>query len=225
MYICIYVYMYICIYVYMYICIYVYMYICIYVYMYICIYVYMYICIYVYMYICIYVYNGTNFKWKLAACCLFITEDNSAPGVIFVQCHITVYGSNHLRKQWQTIHFLPEKTWKTWGSYHESRRPCQETWRPCRHHGMIMAMFRHDHLIMARSWHGSHVFPIQVVSGAGSSNCFLKLCEVTPPVSKKICMASKKGAIDKVQRLATALIPSLGKFCYNEIIEAHNCKV
>ena len=46
-----------------------------------------------------------------------------------------------------------------WSS-HESWRTCQETWPPCRHHGMVMTMFRHDHtMIMARSWHGSHVFP------------------------------------------------------------------
>ena len=32
-----------------------------------------------------------------------------------------------------------------------------------RYAGMIMTMFRHDHgMIMARSWHGSHVFPTQV---------------------------------------------------------------
>ena len=49
-------------------------------------------------------------------------------------------------------------------SCHESWRPCQETWPPCRHHGMIMAMFRHGHsVLMARSWHGSHVFPTRVV--------------------------------------------------------------
>ena len=35
-----------------------------------------------------------------------------------------------------------------------------KTWPHCRHHGMIMTMFRHDHgMIMARSRHGSHVFP------------------------------------------------------------------
>ena len=45
-------------------------------------------------------------------------------------------------------------------SCHESWRLCQEIWLPCRHLGMIMTMFRHDHgIIKARSWYGSHVFP------------------------------------------------------------------
>ena len=95
-------------------------------------------------------------------------------------CHIMVYCSNYLRKYWQTIHFLSEKkhdehtmimVWimenmvVTPWSCHESWLPCQETSPPCRHHGMVMTMFRHDHgMIMARSWYGSHVFPNRVVS-------------------------------------------------------------
>ena len=44
----------------------------------------------------------------------------------------------------------------------ESWRPCQETWPSCRHQGMTMTLFRHDHaMIIARSWLDSHVFPIQ----------------------------------------------------------------
>ena len=51
----------------------------------------------------------------------------------------------------------------------------QEIWPPCRHHGMVMAMFHHAHgTIMARSWHGSHIFPTQVLSNLRS---FL----LTPP--------------------------------------------
>ena len=46
---------------------------------------------------------------------------------------------------------------------HASWQSCQQTWPPCRHHGMIMTMFRHDlGMIMARSFHGSHVFPNRV---------------------------------------------------------------
>ena len=39
-------------------------------------------------------------------------------------------------------------------------RPRNMAALPCRHLGMILTMFRHDHgMIMARSWHDSHVFP------------------------------------------------------------------
>ena len=39
-------------------------------------------------------------------------------------------------------------------------------WPPCRHHGIIMTMFRYDRgMIMARSWHGTHVFPTKVRKG------------------------------------------------------------
>ena len=73
-----------------------------------------------------------------------------------------VYRSNYLRKHWQTILFFRKKHGKhndhtmiiiwimenmviiPW-SCHESWRPWQETCLPCRQHGIIMAMFRHDH--------------------------------------------------------------------------------
>ena len=96
------------------------------------------------------------------------------------KCHINVYGNNYLRKQWPTIHsfkkymentiIIPRSWYESWRSMviipwssHESWQPCQETWPPCRHHGMILIMFRHDQgIIMARSWHGSHIFPTRV---------------------------------------------------------------
>ena len=98
-------------------------------------------------------------------------------------CHIKVNGSNYLRKHGQANHsFSKQKRGKhddhtmimvgiienmviiPW-SCHESWRPCQETWPPCRHHGIIMTMFRHDDgMIMARSWHGSYVFPTRVIT-------------------------------------------------------------
>ena len=79
-------------------------------------------------------------------------------------CHIMVYGSNYLRKYWQTIHFFAVNNMANmviipWWCY-ESWWPWQETWPPCRHHGMIMTVFLHYHgMIMARAWQGSHVFP------------------------------------------------------------------
>ena len=91
-------------------------------------------------------------------------------------CHTMKYGSNYLRKHWQTTHFSQKKygihddqtmimvwimenmviiLWSWW--------PCQETWPPCRHPGMVMTMSRHDHgMIMTRSCHGSHVFSTKV---------------------------------------------------------------
>ena len=37
---------------------------------------------------------------------------------------------------------------------HDKRRPCQETWPPCRHHGLIMIMLRHDHYhVSPWSWY------------------------------------------------------------------------
>ena len=95
-----------------------------------------------------------------------------------VKCAIKWYMAATI---WENIDkqsiLFQRKTWKTWWSYYdhvwimqnmviipwscrESWWPCQETWLPCRHHGMIVTMFRHDYgMIMARSWHGSHVFP------------------------------------------------------------------
>ena len=111
-------------------------------------------------------------------------------------CHIMVYGSNYLRKHWQTIHFFLKKHGKydyhsiimVWivenmviipSSCRESWWPCQETWPPCRHHGMIMTMFRHDHgMIMARSWHGSHVFPTRALNEYILPNCSKILVEI-----------------------------------------------
>ena len=83
-------------------------------------------------------------------------------------CHIMVYGSNYWRKRWQTIHFFFKKkhgkhddhniiiVWIMENmviiprSSHESWRLWPEIWPPCRHHGMVTTMFRHDHgMIMA----------------------------------------------------------------------------
>ena len=55
-----------------------------------------------------------------------------------------------------------QKNWKTWWSYHDHGmiQPCQETWPPFRHHHLTITIFRQDHgMMMAKSWHGSHVFP------------------------------------------------------------------
>ena len=88
-------------------------------------------------------------------------------------CNIMVYQSNWLRKHWQTIIFL-EKYWKhdhtmilirimknmviTLWSWYASWPSCQETWPSCRHHGMIMVLFRHDRgMIMPRSWQNHDV--------------------------------------------------------------------
>ena len=77
-------------------------------------------------------------------------------------CHMNIYGSNYLTKHWQAIHFFQKKHGKhddhtmivVWimenmviipWSCHKSWQPRQETWSPCRHHGMIMTMFHHDH--------------------------------------------------------------------------------
>ena len=106
---------------------------------------------------------------------------------------IIVYGTGNLGKDWQSI-FVREKAWKTCWSYHdhgnhtmtmvqimenmviipwlchESWWHAKKTWPPCRHHGMIMAMSRHDqNMIMANSWHGCHVIPnraIQLLNAA-----------------------------------------------------------
>ena len=93
--------------------------------------------------------------------------------------YITLYGSNYWRTEWQTIHFFRNKhhekhddhtmimvwirenmTIIPW-SYNELGRPCQEAWSPCRHHGVIMTMFGHDHgcMVIAKSWPGNYVFP------------------------------------------------------------------
>ena len=42
--------------------------------------------------------------------------------------------------------FFRKKIWKTWLSYISWL--WYKSWRPCRHHGMIMTMFRHDHGMM-----------------------------------------------------------------------------
>ena len=59
-------------------------------------------------------------------------------------CYLIVHGINYLRKTWQRNPFFFQKTWKVWWL-------CQESWSLCRHHGMIVTIFRHDHgKIMAR---------------------------------------------------------------------------
>ena len=64
-------------------------------------------------------------------------------------CHILVYSSNYLRIVYKLSIFFSKKIMENMAiipwSFHEWWRPCQETWQPCRHHGMIMIMFRHDH--------------------------------------------------------------------------------
>ena len=141
-------------------------------------------------------------------CCLVITEEKSQPfwsnlpwilltrqfGSINLAegsqvSHIMVYGSNYLRKQWQTIHFFSKKYGKhddhtmimvcimenmvtiPW-SCHESSQSFQETWPPYRHHGMIMTMFRHDHgKIMAWQPCSSNPRYRQIFSAGIPGNC------------------------------------------------------
>ena len=127
----------------------------------------------------------------IRTCCLVITEENSkslSSNLRFIllarqfgavntskpsqMCHIMVHCRNYLRKHWHTIHFFFKKTMvnmiMVWimekmviipWSCHESWQPCQETWLPCRHHGMIMA----------RSCHGSHVFPTEAGTSSSSN--------------------------------------------------------
>ena len=69
-------------------------------------------------------------------------------------------------------------------SFHESWRPYEQTWLPCRHHGMVLTMFRHDHrTILARSWYGSNILPTWVHFEKFQSSC--ATCLVLPCLGKK----------------------------------------
>ena len=75
---------------------------------------------------------------------------------------------------------------KLW-SFHESWPPCQETWPPNRHHGMIMTKFRHDHgNIMAWQTCFSNLGLFKPQSGCWISWCNFSLVRVDSPYETHI---------------------------------------